>query len=211
MITERQAKTLERTIAEIVGAQVSAEPTQRAVVLTGTVESEEQRGAVEDVAISLHPEVPIENLVSVQEASLEQGGEAANPIEVESPDLASQLRWEDEEQETVFPPTDPVVTLDQRGEVQVLGGFTPTSLDSVEVDESSLGPGAGDLALAEAIERELREDASTTDLNVRVRVYRGVAHISGRVSSMDDAENAETVAASVPGVREVVDEVEVET
>jgi osmotically-inducible protein OsmY len=103
-----------------------------------------------------------------------------------------------------------VVGLDERGEVQVLGGFADTSLDTVEVDESTLGPGAGDWALAEAIERELREDASTTDLNVRVRVYRGVAHLSGRISGPEDAENAESVAASVPGVREVVDELEVE-
>ena len=44
---------------------------------------------------------------------------------------------EDGGAEPEFPSTDPVVTLDDSGQVQVLGGFSETSLDSVEVDRSS--------------------------------------------------------------------------
>ncbi len=66
-----------------------------------------------------------------------------------------------------------------------------------------------DEALADAIRRELREDALTTDLGVEVEVEQGVAHLRGVVGDIIDAENAEEVASRVPGVGEVVDELEI--
>jgi osmotically-inducible protein OsmY len=55
----------------------------------------------------------------------------------------------------------------------------------------------------------LAEDSATADLNVLVFVRRGVVHLRGQVSDLDDADNAESVAARVPGVVEVVEELEV--
>ena len=66
-----------------------------------------------------------------------------------------------------------------------------------------------DEALADAIRRELAEDSATTDLNIVVAVRNGVAHLRGQVADLDDADNAEAVAARVPGVRDVVEELEV--
>jgi hypothetical protein len=108
----------------------------------------------------------------------------------------------DETQDVVFPPTDPVVT-PASGNVAVLGGFAPTAMDAQGVAPSAADRGYGDEALADAIRRELRADASTTALTIRVVVRNGVAHLRGTVEGMEDADNAEAVAARVPGVREV--------
>lgn len=101
-----------------------------------------------------------------------------------------------------FPPTDPVVEpSDDEEELEVVGGFQGTSMD----DET--GGGGGDRRpdddIAQDIARELNEDAATTDLMVDVDVRSGVAVLTGTVPSLEDAENAEAVAARVPGVVEV--------
>ena len=91
----------------------------------------------------------------------------------------------------------------------MLGGFSASSMESVEVAPSASDNRLGDEAIEDAIRRELREDASTTDLNIQVLVRQGVARLRGTVADLDDAENAEAVASRVPGVREVVEELEV--
>ena len=53
--------------------------------------------------------------------------------------------------------------------------------------------------------RELREDASTTALELTVEVHEGVATLLGTVAGPEDADAAETVVARVPGVMDVVD------
>ena len=68
----------------------------------------------------------------------------------------------------------------------------------------------GDEAIADAIRRELREDSSTTALEITVDVFRGVARLRGKVADLADAENAEAVASMVPGVREVREELKVD-
>jgi osmotically-inducible protein OsmY len=107
------------------------------------------------------------------------------------------------------PPIDPVVTTDAHGAARVLGGFELDSAEDVEVEPSAMDRAPGDEALADAIRRELAEDASTTDLLIVVAVRNGVAHLRGQVADLDDADNAEAVAARVPGVRDVVEELEV--
>jgi hypothetical protein len=108
---------------------------------------------------------------------------------------------------TWHPPTDPVVEVDPRGNAKVLGGFAADSMDAPV--EGSMTRGQGDEAIADAVRRELREDAATTDLDVRVEVEDGIVRITGRVSELQDAENAEAVAARLPEVREVIDDIEV--
>jgi len=111
--------------------------------------------------------------------------------------------------EVYTPPIDPVVTTDAHGAARVLGGFELDSAEDVEVEPSAMDRAPGDEALADAIRRELAEDASTTDLAIFVAVRNGVAHLRGQVADLDDADNAEAVAARVPGVRDVVEELEV--
>ena len=64
----------------------------------------------------------------------------------------------------------------------------------------------GDDALAETVRLAQRRDASTAGPAVPVRVRDGVVRLRGTVDRPEDAENAEAVAAGVPGVREVVEE-----
>ena len=107
------------------------------------------------------------------------------------------------------PPSDPVVRANETGELQVLGGFGPDSMDEVEVEPSAIDNRLGDEAIADAIRRELREDAATTNLEINVIVRGGTVHLRGTVPGLEDAENAEDVASRVPGVREVIEELEV--
>jgi osmotically-inducible protein OsmY len=111
--------------------------------------------------------------------------------------------------EVYTPAVDPVLTTDQHGTARILGGFEIDSFEDAPVERSAMDRAPGDEALADAIRRELAEDAATTELNIYVAVREGVAHLRGRVADLDDADNAEAVAARVPGVRDVVEELEV--
>ena len=106
------------------------------------------------------------------------------------------------------PPTDPVIGVDEHARVHVLGGFSPTS-EEVEIERSALDGGYGDEALTEAIRNELREDSLTTELEIHVHVRNGVAYLRGRVADVDEAEAAEEVARRVPGVEDVIEDLEV--
>lgn|GEM_PF-641041 len=98
------------------------------------------------------------------------------------------------------PPIDPVGT-----NTEVIGGFSASSMESIEVARSSDGT-LGDEAIADAIRRELREDAATTAFDLEVEVRRGVVSLRGRVWDVADVENVEEVASRVPGVVEVSEE-----
>lgn len=108
--------------------------------------------------------------------------------------------------EPVFAPTDPVVSPSPDRSVDVLGGFSETSMDSLEVEPSAEDEALGDEAIAEAVRRELGEDAATADLRIAVHVRRGVVYLRGNVPEMIDADAAEEIAGRLPGVNEVVDE-----
>jgi osmotically-inducible protein OsmY len=114
----------------------------------------------------------------------------------------------DEPEPAYFASTDPVITANAQGNIDVLGGFAASSDDEIAVRRSAEDARPGDEALAEAIQRELREDALTTDLSIDVEVREGVACLRGRVPDLTDAENAEEVANRVPGVRAVIDDLE---
>lgn len=110
-----------------------------------------------------------------------------------------------------FAPTDPVVRGDALGQLEVLGGFEPTSMSNLDVAPSVSDNQPGDAALLDAVVRELREDATTTALAIRVVVVDGVAHLRGHVADLEDAENAAAVAGGVPGIRDVIDELDVQS
>jgi hypothetical protein len=107
---------------------------------------------------------------------------------------------------TVYvPPVDPV-----GNNREIIGGFQSDSMEHVEVERSALDGQLGDEAIADAVRRELREDASTTALEIRVDVENGIVRLRGTVADLDDVENAEAVASIVPGVVEVREELKVE-
>jgi osmotically-inducible protein OsmY len=114
------------------------------------------------------------------------------------------------EGDTVYvPPIDPVVTTDLHGRVQVLGGFGSDAEEDVSVERSASDRRPGDEAIADAVRQELAEDASTADLTIFVAVRNGVVHLRGQVPDLDDADNAEAVASRVPGIVEVLEELDV--
>ncbi|MHB1132110.1 MAG: BON domain-containing protein [Chloroflexota bacterium] len=116
------------------------------------------------------------------------------------------------EAEPFFPPTDPVIApagAQDQG-YEVVGGFASTASDDQPDGSNSVsGVARGDEEVADDIRRELLEDALTTDLDIRVEVRHGVVHLHGTVPNLIDAENAEAVAARVPGVVEVQEELTV--
>jgi osmotically-inducible protein OsmY len=228
---------LERQLAEA-GLPVVVEVSEGSLILSGVVETEEARQAVLDIVSTAASRARIDDQLEVQsvlptdmdrfssdEASAEMldssadidtsGGEMEPDFTdqrvLRDPIAASGPNDEEDPAESgdevYSPPDDPVITTDARGAVRVLGGFGEDSDEPVE--RSAMDSAPGDEALADAIRRELSEDAATADLSILVVVRQGVAHLRGRVADLDDAENAEAVAARVPGVREVVEELDV--
>jgi osmotically-inducible protein OsmY len=134
-----------------------------------------------------------------------------DPFSISGPrDGADDDEGADDGDRVYIPPTDPVSSTDARGEAVVLGGFGISATDDVGTDVLVDDHGYGDEAIADAVRRELREDAATTDLRVRVVVRDGVVHLHGAVPDLNDADAAEEVASRVTGVREIREELDVE-
>jgi osmotically-inducible protein OsmY len=228
---------LEEQLAEA-GLQVTVESSEGSLVLSGVVDTEEARQAASDIVAQTAPTARIDNQIDVEtvlptdmddfaggEPSAEMaessgdiraGGGEIDPDFTDQPELRDPLAAagpgssEDDEvesgDEVYTPPIDPVVSTDAHGRAHVLGGFG--SDEDVAVESSSDGQ-PGDEALADAVRRELAEDSATADLSIFVAVRNGIAHLRGQVPDLDDADNAEEVAARVPGIREVVEELDV--
>lgn len=139
-------------------------------------------------------------------------------VESEEPDFMQDPGTTDiiqvvEEGETYFPPTDPPTrpgTGSGFESVNVMGGFSGTSLEApIDVDEHPIRLQTNDDELAEQVRYALRADAYTTDLNIEVEVENGIVRLHGIVGSLDDIEQAEQVAGSVPGVDDVEEDLEI--
>lgn len=137
-------------------------------------------------------------------------------VEGEEPDFMDSPGTTDmiesiEEGEPYFPPTDPPVRMDDALEgVEVLGGFSATSLEEpVEVEDDPLRLQTNDEEVAERVRYALMADAYTTDLNIEVEVEDGTVYLHGKVGSLNDIEQAEQIAGSVPGVDEVEEDLEI--
>ncbi|MBV8083564.1 MAG: SDR family NAD(P)-dependent oxidoreductase [Chloroflexi bacterium] len=128
-----------------------------------------------------------------------------------SPDTSS-IDVTEVTEDVYFPPTDSPVAqgMTEDGTRSTIeGGFEASSMATIDVDQPTTG-GVGDEALADTIRRELRQDAATSGLRIDVSVEDGVAHLRGHVADMDDVTNVEEVAGRVPGVTEVVEELELD-
>ena len=207
MSRESARENIARALLEEVGPLVDVSLVGDRIVLRGRVDSAGTRAFAEVIAERLAAGQRVESTLEVDERLAEGFAEAEGELEP----LREGRETEEEAEEDAlhFPPTDPVVRVGAHGAVQILGGFSQNSLESVEVEASAEDDLPGDEALAEAIRRELLEDAATTDLDIRVQVRNGVVVLHGRVPRLEDADNAESVAASVPGVAEVREELEI--
>ena len=231
---ESMLARLNETLSQA-GIVVVAELDGETLVLSGEVESEENRQAALDIATALtEPRgLRVDDDIDVMSVAPDQVGRAAEQVDdafayvdpdadplaqfapgVETePDFTGDIGTTDPQEaaaeaEPYFFPTDPVVRPASGDEqLEVLGGFGATSMDNLAgaagFDERN------DDDISQAVLRELAEDALTTDLVIQVDTRNGVVRLRGEVPSLEDAENAEEVAARVPGVREVVEELEV--
>ncbi len=129
------------------------------------------------------------------------------------PDFTGDIGTTDSEEAAAeaipyFPPTDPVIRqTDDRETLEVVGGFSATSMDD-QVGGASFDD-RNDDDLNQAVMRELAEDSLTIDLDVQAATVNGVVVLRGVVDTLEDAENAEAVASRVPGVKEVREEITV--
>jgi osmotically-inducible protein OsmY len=201
---------------EAAGIFVAVEIRDGSLVLSGEVDSAEMHQAALDLAgaVARGQQLRVEDAIGVLDIDIDLGG-GQTMITAESGAYvgdASSIRdvgtndayIAADEGIAYFPPTDPVVDdqADARGNISVIGGFQTTSLQGDE-DESTGRSVRGDEQISDDVRRELREDATTTDLDVQVDTRNGTVVLLGEVETLEDAENAEAVAARVPGVRDV--------
>lgn len=235
---------IQNELARLDGGAIVVGEAGGAIVLSGTVETRDQRERAVKTASKLAQGMQVIDSLEVQRELAEgiedtaginadkpNPGEPAMsppvllrsdldagtnqvPLETNASDVVDDTVYDAQDpvepDPAYFAPTDPVTGFGQEGETSVLNGWTPTSMDSQEVPASAEDNRPGDEALAEAITRELREEAATTALRIEVEVEQGVAHLRGRVPDVSDAENAESVASRIPGVRDVVEELDVD-
>ncbi len=110
-----------------------------------------------------------------------------------------------EEAEPYFPPIDPVVRVDDKGETRIAGGFG-TGEPLEQNFHAATKDVPADEALEDLVHRALRLDASTAHLHLKVGVLQGVVRVQGMIEDESDAENALAVAGDIPGAIDVIDE-----
>lgn len=232
------ASNIERQIENQAGIHVAVEEDRGQVVLTGMVGSDELRAAALEIAAEMAGSRPVIDNLMVPEAmpadvmDMELSEMETSALEGATPDLredgalepgdftdeggitdawsasgpTSAIEYDlvSEGDEVFTPPTDPV-----GNNTEVIGGLQLSSMDDVSVEASALDGTFGDEAIADAVRRELREDAATTDFRLDVSVREGVVRLRGGVPLIEDTDNAAEVASRVPGVVEVVDELEI--
>lgn len=206
---------------EAAGIYLLIESQDGAVILTGEVESVEMRDAAIDLAeaMALPRGLRIESAIDVldiqsgfdptadiafvDESRLSPGSSTLTGLGTVDADEAG------EEAIPYFPPTDPVISVSSANsdDPEILGGFQTTSMQDDDAIEQQ--PFRGDEDITVDVLRELREDAATTDLHITVHTRNKVVYLVGEVPSMEDAENAEAVAARVLGVTEVREELKI--
>jgi osmotically-inducible protein OsmY len=232
---------IEHELASQADVYAAVEEQDDALVLTGIIESEEQRIAAFDIVQMMAPDKRIID-------DLELDGSLPDVIE-EGHVISATIGDAPNADTGTTEPTDalePGDFTDQRILENPYGasgpGYTAADEDISEGEEVFVPPvdptrdthndvlggfatsamdevdverssdgRLGEGAIEEAILRELAEDAATNGLEIEVTVRRGIARLRGRVQDVLDIENATEVASRVPGVIDVLDEQEVET
>lgn len=101
-----------------------------------------------------------------------------------------------------FAPTDPPVIPGGRDNAELAQGFAPTS----EGIEPAGDMPTDDDTITERVQRLLRADAATSELDLEVETRDQVVYLRGVVPSIDDGDLAVDVASRLPTVLDVVDE-----
>jgi osmotically-inducible protein OsmY len=201
---------------EAAGIYVAVELRDDALILSGEVDSSEMRQAAFDLAgvVAGRYRLRLEDAIDVLEIEPELRSDERDDVgpatpSPDDPNTIYDVGTVDpglaaEEAIPYFPPTDPVIgeQLIEQDDVEVIGGFQPTAMDD-DVDRRYSGD---DERITDDVLAELREDATTTDLSLRVETRNGIVFLRGEVSSPEDADNAEAVAGRVAGVIEVRDD-----
>ena len=205
---------------EAAGIYVDVEARDGALILSGEVDSIEMRQAAFDLggAIAQRHGLRLEDAIDVLDIEVDTASNERDDLGPASLDPSSSTAdtiydvgtidagLAGEEAIPYFPPTDPVIgeQMTEQDEVEVIGGFQPTSLYGDDnVDLRHLGD---DERISDDVRRELREDATTTDLRVTVETRGRVVTLRGEVAALEDSDNAEAVAGRVAGVEEVRNE-----
>lgn len=76
--------------------------------------------------------------------------------------------------------------------------------------DSSLRDKAEDLSIENGLKASLRESAKINSFNLRWHSVNGIVYIFGRAQSEDERDRALEIARSVPGVKDVVDHIEIQ-
>ena len=219
-LTERESTQLNDAL-EAAGIYLLIESQDGAVILTGEVESPEMREAAIDLAEAMALPRGLRVEVAIDVLDLESGFDPTADISViderrltPGSSTLTGLGTIDadeagEEGIPYFPPTDPVISVSsaESDDPEILGGFQTTSMQEDEPSERQAFRGDEDITVD--VVRELREDATTTDLLINVHTRNRVVFLVGEVPSMEDAENTEAVAARVSGVIEVREELKI--
>jgi hypothetical protein len=232
------SQTLERAIEELIETSTAIEIEGDQITVTGIVDSDAERAAVMDVIERMAPDATIvDNLADGGVMPEEVGGLRLSETDaggfigaepgltdeesLEPGDFTDQALLHDEtvasgpsgthadddvsEGDTVYvPPTDPPM----REDGEFLGGFQTTADEDDRPTRSEVVPGPADGGLEEAVVAELRQDAATTALEIEVTSRGGIVRLRGTVDDLEDVENAQAVAERIPGVLEVIDELE---
>lgn len=169
------------------------------------------------------PDMVTEPLDEDEQFGYADEGSSRDDIPDEEADFSAPVGTSDEigvieEGETYFPPVDPVVGPARRGRgLEIIGGFQSDAnvdtesgqevafSESIALNDETRLIERDDDEIREDVVRDLHEDSQTTTLALEVDVVRGVVYLRGNVQSIEDAENAESVASRVSGVVRVED------
>lgn len=183
------------------------------VILEGVVSSDEGAYQLEAAARGVAGVRSVTNDLMV-EGFAAMVGNVVEGVDL-TPDFTAEVGTPDymeavSEAEPYTPPIDPVVKADRSTDgVEIVNGFAETADDEAALAHLP-GQPRGDDEIQEAVVAALHSDAATTDLAVEVEVQDGVVFLRGVVPSLDDVDLAEGVAARVPGIEEVREELQVE-
>ena len=227
---------LEHAIEEVVDINTAIEIDGDTLVVTGIIDSAEERQAILDVLEELQPAIRVIDNLAIGGVMPEEIGDLAlseteaagfagaqpglrDGESLEPGDFTDQQILEDPGVASGPSGTHVDDDVSEGDEVyvpptdpvrsadgEILGGFQTTADQPEPIPVSEVVPGFADGALEEAVLTELREDAATTGLLIEVESDQGVVTLRGYVGDIEDAENAQAVASRIPGVVEVLDE-----
>jgi osmotically-inducible protein OsmY len=203
---------------EAAGIFVDVASRDGALVVSGEVDSAEMRQAALDLTgiVARRSGLGLQDAIEVLDVEFEIGSGDFQDIEPalrqsRDTDMVYDVGTIDSElasDEAIpyFPPTDPVFGENRADpdNIVVIGGFQPTSMTGdnngvrIRLDD--------DERISDDVRRELREDASTTDLDLVVETRNAIVRLRGEVAAVEDSDNAEAVASRVAGVEEVRNE-----